>query len=637
MKKIFKKITSIPLILGIPLAVNAAKYQESPELKKLVDSGKIESVTERLPDNPRVITVVDKIGKYGGIWNAGLKGENDTGWFARSVQYEPLIAYNREWTGIQENVAESWTVSEDSTVFRFTLRKGHKWSDGKPFTAHDIVFAMNDVFYNPDIVNSGSSIFKAAGEPATVTAIDDRTVEFKFNAPYGMFLIKLASVDSRGLTDTPKHYCEKYHKKYNSNVDALAKQEGFDDWSQLYVYHCNYGGDKAGFKDVNRPTILPWSLTKPYDINNQVVSFRRNPYFYKVDTEGNQLPYLDGIDFYRAQDANDLVLRALNGKIDYQLRHIATTQNQAVFIEGAEKGGYELVPATSAMANALAVSLNLTHKDPVKRQIFSDKQFRIALSHAIDRQEIIDAVFVGQAEPFQLAPLKGHPLFNEQLATQYTEYDPDKANAILDQAGYKRGSDGFRIGPDGKTISFVIPSAGEFKPYFVPIVELVQLYWEEIGIKAEFESMDRNSFYTLKDSNQHDVGIWIGSGGGGFDVMLNPRYFFPWSSESLFGIGWYQWHRDPNGEIAVEPPPAVKKQFELYDKVMASSDIDSQNKYMKELLQISADEFWTMGIATPAPNYAIKKKNFHNVLAGQIYSWTYPYPAPAETSQYFKD
>ena len=132
------------------------------------------------------------------------------------------------------------------------------------------------------------------------------------------------------------------------------------------MYHCNYGGDKAGFKDVNRPTILPWSLTKPYDINNQVVSFRRNPYFYKVDTEGNQLPYLDGIDFYRAQDANDLVLRALNGKIDYQLRHIATTQNQAVFIEGAEKGGYELVPATSAMANALAVSLNLTHKDPVK-------------------------------------------------------------------------------------------------------------------------------------------------------------------------------------------------------------------------------------------------------------------------------
>ena len=259
------------------------------------------------------------------------------------------------------------------------------------------------------------------------------------------------------------------------------------------------------------------------------------------------------------------------------------------------------------------------------------------MSHAIDRQEIIDAVFVGQAEPFQLAPLKGHPLFNEQLATQYTEYDPDKANAILDQAGYKRGSDGFRIGPDGKTISFVIPSAGEFKPYFVPIVELVQLYWEEIGIKAEFESMDRNSFYTLKDSNQHDVGIWIGSGGGGFDVMLNPRYFFPWSSESLFGIGWYQWDRDPNGEIAVEPPPAVKKQFELYDKVMASSDIDSQNKYMKELLQISADEFWTMGIATPAPNYAIKKKNFHNVLAGQIYSWTYPYPAPAETSQYFKD
>ena len=117
MNKIFRKIASIPLILGIPLAVNAAKYQESPELKKLVESGKIESVTERLPDNPRVITVVDKIGKYGGIWNAGLKGENDTGWFARSVQYEPLIAYNREWTGIQENIAESWTVSEDSTVF----------------------------------------------------------------------------------------------------------------------------------------------------------------------------------------------------------------------------------------------------------------------------------------------------------------------------------------------------------------------------------------------------------------------------------------------------------------------------------------------------------------------------------------
>ena len=141
--------------------------------------------------------------------------------------------------------------------------------------------------------------------------------------------------------------------------------------------------------------------------------------------------------------------------------------------------------------------------------------------------------------------------------------------------------------------------------------------------------MDRNSFYTLKDSNQHDVGIWIGSGGGGFDVMLNPRYFFPWSSESLFGIGWYQWDRDPNGEIAVEPPPAVKKQFELYNKVMASSDIDSQNKYMKELLQISADEFWTMGIATPAPNYAIKRR----IL--QCFSGSY-IPGPIHTQHLLK-
>src|SRR5690606_13161328 len=187
----------------------------------------------------------------------------------------------------------------------------------------------------------------------------------------------------------------------------------------------------TAWNNAELPTINPWMVVEPLGPEATQVRLVRNPYFYAVDTEGNQLPYIDEVVYNVGQEVETLVLQALNGEIDMQDRHIATNANRAVFFDNQEAGGYHFYETIPSSSNVMVISLNLTHLDPMKREIYQNLDFRIGLSHAIDRQEIIDVIYVGQGEPYQAAPRPQSPLYNERLARQYTEYDPDLANEYL--------------------------------------------------------------------------------------------------------------------------------------------------------------------------------------------------------------
>lgn len=156
----------------------------------------------------------------------------------------------------------------------------------------------------------------------------------------------------------------------------------------------------------------------------------RNPYFWQVDTDGNQLPYINEINFGISQDVESLMLNVISGKIDIQERHISVLANKPTLSQNMEKGNYRLMTLVPSAAQQCQIYLNITHKDPAMRKMFADKSFRQALSLGLNRQEIIEIVYFGQSEAYQTGPRPTHPWYHEKLARQSTEFDADKANEL---------------------------------------------------------------------------------------------------------------------------------------------------------------------------------------------------------------
>lgn len=612
-------------------------------LAEMVAAGELPALEERIPATPKVVEPTESLGEYGGTWRMGLRGGQDNALLVRTIAYEHLVRWTPDWTDIEPNVAESFEASPDATEFTFKLREGMKWSDGEPFTADDVIFWYEDILTNEEYqaVHPTPSWLVAGGEPPVVEKIDDTTFVVKFAAPNGLFIQRLATPSGDDFTRWPKHYVSQFHPKYNTeNLDELIAENNATDWVNLVDLKA--GGIPgtpydARWQNSELPTLKAWRLTTAYGEGTTQVVGVRNPYYFKVDPEGRQLPYIDNIIYEIGEDVQVLVLKALNGEIDAQDRHIATLDNKAVFVDNAEAGEYGFVETVPASMNQQIIALNLNHKDPVKREIYQNKDFRIGLSYAMNRQEIIDTVYVGQGEPWQLAPRPTSPFYSEQLAKQYTEYDPDKANEHLDAAGYtERDADGFRLGPDGNRITILV-DVQAISQNWIDTLELVKGYWEDVGVHMELNVMDRSLMYTRKDSNEHDASTW--GGDGGLDVVLEPRWYFPYSSESLFAEAWKEWYNNPDGVGSLvppeEPPAGPKRQMELYDQIKSTGDAAEQQALMEEILQIAADEFYALGVALPAPGYGIVRNNFKNVPASYPNAWLYPHPAPTNPEQYF--
>ncbi|MCB0071388.1 MAG: ABC transporter substrate-binding protein [Caldilineaceae bacterium] len=626
-----------------PAAAVDTDAKEAPMLAEMVAAGELPALEERLPANPKVVEPAESLGQYGGTWHMGLRGGQDNALLTRTIAYEHLVRWTPDWTGIEPNVAESYEASPDATEFTFTLREGMKWSDGTPFTADDVVFWYEDILTNEayQAAHPVPSWLLAGGEPPLVEKVDDYTFKVTFAAPNGLFIQNLATPSGDDFTRWPKHYASQFHPDYNTeNLDELIAEAGATDWVNLM--DLKVGGVPgtpydARWQNSELPTLKAWRLTTAYGEGTTQVVGERNPYYFKVDPEGRQLPYIDKVVYEIGEDVQVLVLKALNGEIDMQDRHIATLDNKAVFVDNAEAGDYGFFETVPASMNTQVIALNLTHKDPVKREIYQNKDFRIGLSYAINRQEIIDTVYVSQGEPWQLAPRPTSPFYNEQLAKQYTEYDVDKANEHLDAAGYtERDADGFRLGPDGNRIAILV-DVQAISQNWIDTLELIKGYWAAVGIQMDLNVMDRSLMYTRKDSNEHDATTW--GGDGGLDVVLEPRWYFPYSGESLFAEAWKEWFVNPSGVGSLvppeEPPAGPMRQMELYNQLKATGDAAEQQALMEEILQIAADEFYAIGISLPAPGYGIVKNNFKNVPASFPNAWLYPHPAPTNPEQYY--
>ena len=640
MKKL-KFLAVFGLVLIFSLAITAAQdmssFGEAPMLASQVESGDLPPVEERLPSDPLMITPYERIGDYGGEWRSAMVGGLDHIWMIRLMAYENLIRFTPEWSGVMENVAKSFSANAEATEFTFELREGLRWSDGALYTADDITFWYEDVLTNEDLTPTIATWLKSGGEPLSVEKIDDYTVKFSFNTPNGLFLQNLASILGCGPTSYPRHYLEPFHINYADDIDSLIAEAGASDWVELFqskggVEPC-FWTNTSFWQTTEVPTMHAWRLTSTYGGGSGRVVAERNPYYFKVDPEGNQLPYIDRMIFDQLEDKETLLLQVLNGDIDMMARHFNSAANRPIVYDNREQGGYSAYGIVGEDANMTALAINLTHLDPVKREIFQNKDFRIGLSHAINRQEIVDIVYLGQGVPRQIAPQSDSPFYDEEFANQYTEYSVDIANEHLDKAGYaERDDEGFRLGPDGNRISIVIEAGDLFGRGWPDVLELVQGYWGAVGIHMEPRIIDRSLLVSRKVNSEHDATIWGAS--GGLDVYLTPIWYFPSDPvESAYAPLWTKWYFDP--ETGEEPPDAAKQQMRLFDQIKGTGDLELQAELMGELLAIAKDQFYVMGINSTPPGYGIAKNYFRNVPAASTGSWKFPWPAPINTTLFF--
>jgi peptide/nickel transport system substrate-binding protein len=597
---------------------------QAPMLQEQVAAGTLPDVQERLPGTPLVLPVVEEIGQYGGTWRRAWKGAGDTGGPAR-LWPEAMVHFSPDGTEFQPNVFTEWEATEMGSVYTFKLRAGLKWSDGVPVTADDFTYWYNDELLNEELNPSTPSWMKAGGEMGTIEKVDDFTVRFAFAAPFPLFILRIAEP----ILAPAAHYKQQFHPNYvdQATLDKMASDAGFENWYELYA-------DKGDLYDnPELPLWDPWVVTT--DAAAQRYLAGRNAYYFKVDPDGNQLPYLDEIAHDLVEETELYLTKAIAGELDMQGRFVGDAANYPILKENEEKGDYHIVEWTPTLGNSYQVMFNQSYDaDPVVAKYITDKKFRQALSVAIDRADFIEIVSLGQGTPRQVTVMDISPDFKAEYATRYIELDLDKANAWLDELGLdQKDAEGFRIAPEsGEALTLTISCI----PDHAQNNELIKEYWAKVGIKTVVKSEERSVHYERMASNELQLSTW-GMDGALYPLWLNYAYWIvPWiQGSSRIGPAFGLW-RDTNGEQGKEPTGDMAKALELFDQAVAEVDEEKRIALASQVLDIASEGVWSMGTYLLAKGFFLVKNNFHNVPESAVSDWILRTPKNTHTEQYFK-
>ena len=624
------------------------EFGEAPTLAAMVAAGEIPPVEQRLPnaEDVMVVSVVDRIGDYGGTWRRAFTGPND-GQNADRLMMDMVLYYDLNGTDVIPNVAKDWDISDDGLVYTLYLRKGMKWSDGVPFTSEDFVWHFENVIVDTEInPNRDGQIGWSGVDVESMSAVDDYTVTVTLKERKDGFLDSLANYTTGGWTlhgriadgiYGPTHFLKTIHRRFAEDQAAFDKRvadAGYDSWITFFK-------DQASpLKSTDTPVISPWKMTSP--ITAEIYEWERNPYYWAVDPAGNQLPYIDRISMSLTGDKEILNLKASAGEIDFQHRHIEMAK-VPVFKENEERSNIDVMFWGSH--GAVGLSINMSYGEgPVEYEVdeevkkwINNFEFRKALSLAIDPNKINEVMFLGQGTVSQGVFSKGHPFYpGDEYAQKYTEHDPEQAKQILDSIGLKdTDGNGVRNRTDGKgDLVFITDYAAEYFVAYDVLAELIEEDLAKVGVKLALKPMDVSLFETRRNSND---GIMMagGVGGGRWPALLDRWY----ESGSAYRT-WYTGGRDVYSEnaIAAEPTdPDILRLGVLADEAVKLRYAERKDIYI-EGQKINVDNLYGIGAVgnTPAFNGVIvKKKYFKNVPAQAPNESPLQNPGIARTVQFF--
>jgi peptide/nickel transport system substrate-binding protein len=599
--------------------VDITTYGEAPQLAEMVSAGELPAVEERLPENPLVVLPVKDVGEYGGTWYRGWRGINDFHCYGRIV-YDPILRWPRDPKDpVQPGLAEAWEWNDDGTELTLNLRKGLKWSDGEPFTVDDITFWWDDIENDPNITSAIHAEWVVNGEPMTLEKIDDTTIKLKFAGPNGLAeTVGLAFHGNQWPLGferfgffAPRHYLEQYHPKYNAD----ATYEEFEAMAWEY--------------NTERPSMMPWIITEWEEGADHMVA-TRNPYYWKVDVEGNQLPYIDEVYFFLVQDNTAVNSLALAGELSMQHRGIDLSE-YPVYLENAEANDYHMLLWTVAQASYLSFFPNQSYPDPAYRELMQNFKFRQALSQAIDRDTINDIVLLGQGVPRTISVVNDSSLYQADIENVYGEYDVELAKSLLDEIGLPVGADGNRTFADGSPLQLVIETSYTSGTQ-LDGVELVAENWRAIGLDTKVETMSRDIFWPRAGANEVMISVW--STDRGLVPMIDPIYQFPFDERSWMAPAFGIWYKS-QGADGEEPNAELKELMDLYDQYRASIDPDEQLAIAKELVRKTTMGLNVIQTAGMSPGPVVVKNNFHNVQSEHTSDWLIMTPGTMDPSHFW--
>jgi len=593
------------------------KFNEIPMLKEKVAAGVLPPVEKRLPEDLLVVKPIEKIGKYGGTLYEASLGPG-TMWDPEHGMIEQyMFQVDNTCTKIMPDVAKAYDFSADKKTLTIYLRKGMKWSDGAPFTADDIMFCWEDILSNKELYPAGPPAWlgwHVGEEFPRIEKVDDYTVRLHFPKPFPAAVGTISNWNTlQNFFYDPKHYLKKWHIKYNPDANELAKKEGYDYWWQAFNYHRNVNW--WGWDHVGVPVVSPWMLES---ITPTARIWVRNPYFYAVDTAGNQLPYIDKVVVTTCGDQETVNMKTIAGELSFS-GMMLSMDNYPLYKENAEKGGYRVLLWSLAEGEMLQFSFNLNHPDPVLRKIFQDIRFRRAMSLAINRDEINEVAYFGMAMPCQSTVAPTCSFYKKEWAEAYAQYDPKKANVLLESMGLRWDAKRqYRLRPDGKPLSVTIEMVEGLFPGMKKVCELIREYWETVGVQVNLKVVERAYHGQRISAGELDVGMWHS------DRMEELRCYIPGAtkfephSEMSWAIKWGLW-RTTGGKSGEEPPEEWKKQWKRMSDWYSATTPEEYKRLAQEIFDFFAEQLICIGTVGYGPGPVVVKNNLKNVVEKALY------------------
>ncbi|MEZ4707329.1 MAG: ABC transporter substrate-binding protein [Caldilineaceae bacterium] len=607
-------------------------YAEAPMLAEKVAAGELPPVDERLPQEPMIIEPVEEVGQYGGTWRA--VDVDNLGWTRQTIMVEPFLKWKRDVNGMRPNLLTSWEWNDDATELVAHLRQGIKWSDGEPLTVDDYLFWWNDMVLDESVPVGPPGGTTVGGEPMQVEKIDDFTLKFTFAAPNPLFLEN----HSRGHYHSasfvvPAHYLKQFHPKYNSAVtDTNDLVDRYNTGSRLH------------YPDM--PTFDPWMLVE-YQSGQRAV-FERNPYYWKVDTAGNQLPYIDRmeVEITEGNPTELVALKAIAGELDIQVRDLSL-QDVPLVMENAEAGDYHVVMWNRGDYAWPWLILMYDYPDEGIVDLMYTQQFRQALSYAIDRERLNNITSLGLATPRQFALSPESPEFQtpegqkvyEAWSTSYASHEPDTAEALLDEIGVvDADGDGFRDRPDGTPLELIVDMVAD-DTKTVDAMDLIKEDWEAVGIKTVLNPISGDVINQRAQAGEIMIRAWGSAAAWGLISAATVWTPVEGVTYAIGGVRIGQSYVTPDAENAVKPRPGsmLEKLQNAYTELISIVDPAERDAKLLEAYQIHIDD-GPISIGTVGEHVSpvIVKNNVHNIPAtGIVASWDLGFPGSADPEQFF--
>ena len=591
-------------------------------LRELVVQGALPPVSERLPENPLVVTPVESVGRYGGTWRRLAISRYDSLMGSR-LGYEPLVRWDRSGKKIVPGLAERWEILEEGRRYVFFLRKGLKWSDGHAFTSADFLFWYEDQILNEDLNPVFPTFLTPSGGRFSVQAPAPHIVEFLFDRSNGIFLETLGF---RGHNIyIPKHYLKQFHVRYRAEAELLAEaaKDGLDLWHRLFLL-------KADLHDnPELPTMRPWRIEVPPPSSRLVAA--RNPYYWKVDPAGNQLPYIDRIAFTIMQNGEVLNFKAMTGDVDMQARYIDSSK-YTLFMKNRLKNGvrqHHVYADTTPTSTCIYV--NQHSKNEVLRPILQDRRFRIALSLAINREELIELVYSGLATPSNAIASASDPFYLPAFRDKFIAFDPARANRLLDEVGLRRARGGMRRMPSGEPFRQILNCYPSETGVGSELWQLVTEYWREVGLDFIVKTDARMlSSMRVRNGNSDFWAYAI----AGMHWLIDPGWYVPVRDGAYFAP-LYGRYLAREGRAGVKPSPEFQNLVDLY-RELASTWGDEQRKLAlgQQILSQWAEECYIIGIVQEKA-LTIVSDRFRNFPGSMIHCYRLMAPGYLDPEQFY--